>query len=52
MIEGAAKALFDSGLSFQEVMDLIPVKSLGEDEPNIKKAYRLRLELLYKKMKP
>ena len=51
MAAGAVKTLFGSGMSAEEVMDLIPVKPLGEEEANIKAMYRARLEPLYKKLK-
>ncbi len=51
MVAGAAKTLFGSGLAPEEVMDLIPVKPLGEEEGNIKAAYHSRLESLYAKLK-
>jgi pyrroline-5-carboxylate reductase len=51
MVAGAVKTLFGSGMSADEVMDLIPVKPLGEEEANIKAMYRARLEPLYKKLK-
>ncbi len=51
MVVGAMKTLVGSGMSADEVMDLIPVKPLGEDEANIKAIYRARLEPLYKKLK-
>jgi pyrroline-5-carboxylate reductase len=51
MVDGAVKTLYGSGMSADEAMDLIPVKPLGEDEANIKAAYRARLEPLYKKLK-
>ncbi len=51
MVAGAAKTLFGSGLAPEEVMDLIPVKPLGEEEGNIKAAYHARLESLYAKLK-
>lgn len=51
MVAGAVKTLLGSGMSPQEVMDLIPVKPLGEEEANIKAMYRARLEPLYKKLK-
>jgi pyrroline-5-carboxylate reductase len=50
MVEGAVKTLFGSGMPAEEVIDLIPVKPLGEDEAAIKAAYRARLEPLYKKL--
>jgi pyrroline-5-carboxylate reductase len=39
MIIGAVKTMFESGLSPEEVMDLIPVKPLGDEEANVKNAY-------------
>jgi pyrroline-5-carboxylate reductase len=51
MVAGAVETLFGSGLSAEEVMDLIPVKPLGEEEANIKAMYRARLEPLYRKLK-
>lgn len=51
MIAGAVKTMFEAGLSPQEVMDLIPVKPLGEEEANIGNAYRSRLTGLYQKLK-
>jgi len=51
MVAGTAKTLFESGMTAAEVMDLIPVKPLGEEESNITAMYRARLEPLYKKLK-
>ena len=51
MASGAVATLFDSGMTPEEVIDLIPVKPLGEDEAAIKAAYRARLEPLYRKLK-
>jgi pyrroline-5-carboxylate reductase len=50
MVAGAWKTLFGSGLTAEEVMDLIPVKPLGEEEGNIKAAYHAKLESLYAKL--
>jgi pyrroline-5-carboxylate reductase len=52
MVKGAAKTLFDSGLSPEEVMNLVPVKPLAEDEEAIRSAYRTKLTGLYTKLKP
>ena len=49
---GAARTLFDSGLTPAHVMDLIPVKPLAEDEAAIKQAYQTRLPALFAKIKP
>jgi pyrroline-5-carboxylate reductase len=51
MVAGAARTLFGSGMSAAEVMDLIPVKPMGEEESNITAMYRARLEPLYRKLK-
>ncbi len=51
MVKGAAKTLFDSGLSPAEVMDLVPVKPIGEDEEAIRLVYRTKLTGLYGKLK-
>jgi len=51
MIYGAVKTMYNSGLTPSSVMDLVPVKPLGEDEESIKNIYRTRLENLFKKLK-
>jgi pyrroline-5-carboxylate reductase len=51
MLNGAAKTMYDSGLTPTEVMDLVPVKPLGEEEAVIKGFYQNRLNSLYKKLK-
>ncbi len=51
MVGGAVKTMVESGLSAAQVMDLIPVKPLGEEEPAIRQAYRSRLEALYARLK-
>ncbi len=50
MAMGAVKTMYESGLSATEVMDLIPVKPLGEDEPIIKNMYRTKLISLFGKL--
>ena len=52
MVCGAARTLLESGLSPVEVMDLIPVKPLGEMEAQVGEAYRTRLPAIYQKIKP
>ncbi|HYQ55924.1 MAG TPA: hypothetical protein VEP89_01170, partial [Draconibacterium sp.] len=42
---------FKSGLSADEVKDLIPVKPIGEDEEQIKEIYQSKLLVLYEKIK-
>ncbi|RPI27856.1 MAG: pyrroline-5-carboxylate reductase [Acidobacteria bacterium] len=51
MVIGAAKTMFESGLSASEVMDLIPVKPLGEDEAGIRSLYKTKLDALLNKLK-
>jgi pyrroline-5-carboxylate reductase len=51
MVTGAVMVMFESRLEPEEVMDLIPVKPLGEEELNIKNVYRSKLAALYQKLK-
>lgn len=51
MTKGAAKTLFKSGLSYPDVVNLIPVKPLVEDETTILQAYETKLKGLYDKLK-
>ncbi|MEO0292601.1 MAG: NAD(P)-binding domain-containing protein [candidate division WOR-3 bacterium] len=51
MVNGTIKTLLGSGLSPEEVMDLIPVRPLQDFETQIKEAYHSRLEPLHKKLK-
>lgn len=51
MVVAAVKTMQTAGLSPAEVMDLVPVKPLGEEEAAIKQAYHTRLEGLYQKLK-
>ena len=51
MVSGAANTLLGSGMPPEEVMDLIPVKPLGEEEQIIKAMYKSKLGPLYDKLK-
>jgi pyrroline-5-carboxylate reductase len=51
MVAGAGKTLCKSGLSYEEVINLIPVKPLGEEEQTICNMYEARLNGLYQKLK-
>lgn len=51
MVTGAIKTMFDAGLTPVEVMDLVPVKPLGDEEANIKGIYHAKLEPLYQRLK-
>ncbi|MCU0462747.1 MAG: NAD(P)-binding domain-containing protein [Bacteroidales bacterium] len=44
--------LYKSGLTPQEVIDLIPVKPIGEHEPQITEIYNTKLLGLFEKIKP
>jgi len=51
MVKGAVKTMYRSGLTPEKVMDLIPVRPLGEEEANIRNLYRSKLGGLFKKLK-
>jgi pyrroline-5-carboxylate reductase len=51
-LKKALKVYFESGLSPAEVMDLIPVKPIGEHEPEIKTILNTKLLGLFAKIKP
>ncbi len=44
--------MFDSGLNYKEVVDLIPVKPIGDHESEIKEIFSFNLISLYDKIKP
>jgi len=52
MLWGTAETLFNSGLTYDEVVDLVPVKPLGEIEETIKGYYDLYLTALFSKIRP
>jgi pyrroline-5-carboxylate reductase len=51
MAKGAVETMFESGLTIEEVIDLVPVKPLADDEPVIKNIYKTKLEALFAKLK-
>lgn len=51
MLWGSTETLFNSGLSYAEVMDLVPVKPLGEVESAILGYYDQYLTALFQKIK-
>jgi len=51
-ISAAMNLLFGSGLTPEQVMDLIPVKPIGEAESQITGIYNSKLPALYEKIKP
>lgn len=50
-VVGTVKTMYESGLSPEEVMNLIPIKPLGDEEENIKNMYKSKLEALFRKLK-
>jgi pyrroline-5-carboxylate reductase len=52
MVFGTIDTMFKSKLTPSEVMDLIPVKPIGEYEETIKNFYKTKLPELYNKIKP
>ncbi|MGB9835479.1 MAG: pyrroline-5-carboxylate reductase family protein [Candidatus Saccharicenans sp.] len=51
MLIGAARTMAESGLSPEEVMDLIPARPFGQDEEKIKELYRQKITAIYQKLK-
>lgn len=51
MIEGSLNTIFNSNLNHEELMDLIPVKPLGDEEKNILNIYEIKLKPLFDKLK-
>ncbi len=51
MLRGSVDTFFHSGLSFEEVWDLIPVKPLAGQEAQIREAYETSLTALYARLK-
>lgn len=52
MLWGTTETLFKSGLTYEEVVDLVPVKPMGEVEESIKGFYEQYLTGIYTKIKP
>jgi pyrroline-5-carboxylate reductase len=52
MLGGSTETLFNSGLSYAEVADLVPVKPMAEVEETIKGYYDQYLTGIYNKIKP
>lgn len=51
MLIGSIKMFYESELSYEEIIDLIPGKPLKDEEENIRKIYRDKLETLFNKLK-
>lgn len=52
MLLGTTETLFNSGMDYQEVADLVPVKPLAEVEDTIRGYYDLYLNGIFNKIKP
>ncbi len=52
MLVGTTETLFNSGLEYAKVVDLVPVKPMAEHEDTIRDFYKNRLNGLYQKIKP
>jgi pyrroline-5-carboxylate reductase len=52
MLLGTSETLFKSGLSYEKVVDLVPVKPMAEHESTIKEFYKTCLNGLFQKIKP
>lgn len=50
MLIGAARTMHESGLSPEEVMDLIPARPFAEEEEKIKDIYRQKISGVFKKL--
>jgi pyrroline-5-carboxylate reductase len=50
MLEGGVKTYFESGLTAEQVIDLIPVKPLDSLEHDVREAYGAKLRGLYAKL--
>lgn len=51
-INKSIKLFYESGLTHEEVIDLIPVKPIGENEEKIRTIYESKLIGLFEKIKP
>lgn len=51
-IPATLNTMFKSDLTASQVMDLVPVKPIGEQEQTIKEMYRNKLNEIYNKIKP
>jgi pyrroline-5-carboxylate reductase len=52
MTSGAAATFADAGLTEEEVMNLVPVKPLGDAEAMFRDAYRTKLPAILEKIRP
>jgi pyrroline-5-carboxylate reductase len=52
MLWGTTETLFNSGLNYDKVVDLVPVKPMAENENTVKEFYKTCLNGIYQKIKP
>lgn len=52
MLWGTTETLFNSGLTYEKVVDLVPVKPLAEHENTVREFYKTSLNGIYQKIKP
>lgn len=52
MLHGTTETLFNSGLTYDQVIDLVPVRPIAESEKYIKDIYSEKLISIYNKIKP
>jgi pyrroline-5-carboxylate reductase len=52
MLRGTTETLFSSGLSYDKVVDLVPVKPMAEHENTVKEFFKGCLNGIYQKIKP
>jgi pyrroline-5-carboxylate reductase len=52
MLWGTTETLFNSGLNYDKVVDLVPVKPMAEHENTVKEYYKTCLNGIYQKIKP
>ncbi len=52
MLKGTINTLFNSGIPYEEVMDLVPAKPISEYEDLIKSVYNEKLNGIYEKIRP
>jgi pyrroline-5-carboxylate reductase len=52
MLWGTSETLFNSGLKYEEVIDLVPVKPLAAHEDAIRQIFKDNLTAIYQKIKP
>jgi pyrroline-5-carboxylate reductase len=52
MLWGTTETLFNSGLKYDQVVDLVPVKPMAEHENTVKEFYKTCLNGVYQKIKP